>query len=185
MRFVKVAKPKPKQPEARALCAAPVGIVVVKPQPKPPLPVVVAPVRTQERFAPLSAVTVPAIRKLVPLKDKPVSKQAHRTTTVIAKLKGPKHRVLNVSDVEEHKLIAELIVETLRKSDVSLSKVSIVSRFNGYFAMGAIVRGLRVCMKQGTVTKRGGRTLFDGTPMPSLYSIAPVAQAASGLTTQL
>jgi hypothetical protein len=179
--FKQTSKPTPS-----ALCKAPTGIVVVKPQPKPtPLPeplqtlLPTLPTQRPEHLRPLSAVAVPIAKANTSLpvvrctgstaaKKKPPPKPS--------KSKGPAPRVLTPEDIAEQEFIAELIEAIVGKLK-RVSKVTIVCRFNGYFAMGAIVRGLHVAIKRGKVVK-------DTSVQPSLYSLKPIKPVVTGWTTK-
>ena len=143
------------------------GIVVVKPQSKStPLPELLLtllptlPTQRPEHLRPLSTVRVPAGRV-----------NYTKPTKVVAKKKppGPAPRVLTPEDIAEQNFIADLILDKLKQLKKPVSKQTIVCRFNGYFAYGAIVRGLRVLIKHGKVVKKEGN--------PSLYSLSPIEQA--------
>jgi hypothetical protein len=174
-------------PTRNALCKAPAAaIVVVKPAPQvEPLPeplkslLPTLPTVRPEHLQPLSKVFVPVARlndrrpKDAPkFTAQPVVKPVVQTNT-----KGPAPRVINAEDIAEHSMISELIIEKLKQLNKPVSKITIVCRFNGYFAMGAIVRGLHAAMKQGKVIKHEGN--------PSVYSLASVVSVNDGWTTQL
>jgi hypothetical protein len=174
-------------PTRNALCKAPAAaIVVVKPAPQvEPLPeplkslLPTLPTVRPEHLRALSNVAVPIARvndrrpKNAPkFTPQPIAKPVIQAT-----VKGPAPRVINAEDIAEHSMISELIIEKLRQLNKPVSKLTIVCRFNGYFAMGAIVRGLRAAIKQGKVIKH------EGTP--SVYSLASVVSVNDGWTTQL
>jgi hypothetical protein len=174
------------RPIKNALCKAPIGIVVVKPAPKPtPLPeplktlLPTLPTVRPEHLQPLSTVFVPVARvnDRRPKNAPKFTAQPIVKPVIQANAKGPSPRVINAEDIAEQEFIAELIVGKLTQLKKPVSKVSIVCRFNGYFAMGAIVRGLRAAMKQGKVIKHEGK--------PSVYSLASVAFVNDGWTTRL
>jgi len=175
---LKRTKRSKRTPTTTALCKAPAGIVVVKPAPKSaPLPeplktlLPTLPTIRPEHLRPLSSVAVPVAR----INDRRQKNAPQFTSQPIAKpviqanAKGPSPRELSDVDITEQEWIADLILDKLKQLNKRASKVTIVCRFNGYFAYGAIVRGLRVLIKQGRVVKQEGN--------PSLYSLAPIEQA--------
>jgi len=160
------------RPIKNALCKAPIGIVVVKPQQKTaPLPeplktlLPTLPTVRPEHLRPLSNIAVPVAR----INDRRSSVIGKKNPPCPIEPKGPAPRVLTAEDIVEQNFIADLILDKLKQLNKPASKVTIVCRFNGYFAYGAIVRGLRVLIKQGRVVKQEGN--------PSLYSLAPIEQA--------
>ena len=174
-------------PMPTALCKAPAAaIVVVKPAPQvEPLP---EPLKTllpklptvrPEHLRPLSNVAVPVARiNDRRLKNAPKFKAQPIVKPVVqANAKGPAPRVLTPEDIVEQNFIGDLILDKLKQLNKPVSKITIVCRFNGYFAMGAIVRGLHAAMKQGKVIKHEGN--------PSVYSLASVVSVNDGWTTQL
>jgi len=131
----------------------------------------ILPAQRPEHLQPLSNVVVPVTR----VNDRRPKNAPKFTAQPIAKpviqanAKGPAPRVINAEDIAEHSMISDLILDKLKQLNKPASKVTIVCRFNGYFAYGAIVRGLRVLIKQGKVVKQEGN--------PSLYSLASIEQA--------
>lgn len=178
-------KTKRSQPTPVALCKPPVqGIVVVKPAPKStPLPdlktlLPTLPTVRPEHLRPLSNIAVPVAR----INDRRQKNAPKFTADPIVKpvvqatVKGPAPRELSDVDIVEQNFIADLILNKLKRLKKPASKVTIVCRFNGYFAYGAIVRGLRVLIKRGKVLKKEGN--------PSLYSLAPLTTVDNGWTTK-
>ena len=169
---LKRTKRSKRTPTTTALCKAPAGIVVVKPAPKSaPLPeplktlLPTLPTVRPEHLRPLSNIAVPVAR----INDRRSSVIGKKNPPCPIEPKGPAPRVLTAEDIVEQNFIADLILDKLKQLNKPASKVTIVCRFNGYFAYGAIVRGLRVLIKQGRVVKQEGN--------PSLYSLAPIEQA--------